>query len=75
MGKDKDDYVKPEPMPQYAHLKSYELAMPVIRKLLGVSEHGRMPDNFIGRTMQIFIDANREKTLREGIIIEHETLE
>lgn len=75
MVKDKDDYVRPPPMPQYANLTSYELAMPVIRKLIGVSEHGPMPDNFIGRTMQTFIDSNSKETLREGITYQHQAIE
>ena len=64
---DKKDYPPASGiLPQYVHLRSIELAMPEIRKLLGISPHGQMPDNFIGRTMQGFIEANREKVLRES---------
>jgi hypothetical protein len=60
------DYLYKEILPQYAHLRSCEEAMPVIRKLLGVPPGGTMPDNLIGRTMQRFIEANRKEALRKG---------
>lgn len=63
---DKEDPNRPGILPQYAHLKSFEQAMPVIRKILGIAPDGPMPDNFIGRTMQTFIDANSKKTLCES---------
>lgn len=62
-----DDYPpKSGMLPQYAHLRGYEECMPEIRKLLGVAPGGNMPDNFIGKAVQTFIDANREETLRES---------
>lgn len=64
--KDKEYFLKHHVLPQYEHLKGIEKAMPVIRKILGISPNGQMPDNFIGRTMQGFIEANREKAVREG---------
>lgn len=62
-------------LPQYAHLTGIDKAMPVIRQLLGVPANGAMPDNFIGRTMQRFIEVNRQEALRKGVTYQHETVE
>jgi hypothetical protein len=53
-----DDYPpKSGILPQYAHLTSMQLAMPVIRKLLGQSEYGRISTSTaIGRAVQRFVD-------------------
>lgn len=45
-------------LPQYRHLKGMAENMAVIRKLLGLSEYGRLPNTGIGRTLQKFIDNN-----------------
>lgn len=59
MDKDKDYPPKSGVLPQYAHLKSMQDAMPVIRKLLGLSEYGQIPTNTaIGRAMQRIVDNN-----------------
>ena len=72
---DKDYPKKSGILTQYAHLTSYELAMPVIRKLLGLSEYGRMPDNPLGRILQRFVDNAGKDASSEGRIIEHAPLE
>lgn len=60
-----DDYPpKSGILPQYAHLKGMAENMPVIRKLLGLPEYGRIPtDTVIGRAVQRFIDNNRQNAL------------
>ncbi len=63
---DKDYPPKNGILPQYAHLRGIEENMPVIRKLLGMPEHGQLPDNFIGRAVQRFIDGSRTSILPEG---------
>ncbi len=50
---------------QYAHLKSMHQAMPVIRKLLGLSEYGQLPDTAIGRTLQRFVANDRQNAVCE----------
>lgn len=61
---------------QYAHLKGMAENMPVIRKLLGLSEYGRIPTNTaLGRAVQRFIENDRKNDVREGRIIEHAPLE
>jgi len=46
---------------------SYETAMPVIRSMLGIPEHGRIPTNTaIGRTLQRIVEANSKDDVREG---------
>ncbi len=73
----KDDDYPPKSgiLPQYAHLRGLEQNMPVIRKILGISPNGNMPNNFIGRTMQRFIEINSQKTLRESGEVSNKTLE
>lgn len=56
MDKDKDYPPKSGILPQYAHLRGMEENMPVIRKLLGLPEHGIIPQNTaIGRAVQRFV--------------------
>lgn len=56
MTKDKDYPPKSGILSQYAHLKGMSENMPVIRKLLGLSEYGNIPtDNAIGRAVQRFV--------------------
>lgn len=64
----KDDDYPPKSgiLPQYAHLRGLEQNMPVIRQILGISPDGNMPNNFIGRTMQRFIETNRKKAVCES---------
>lgn len=62
---DKDYPPKSGILPQYAHLKGMAENMPGIRKLLGLSEYGRIPtDTAIGRAVQIFIENDRENVVR-----------
>ena len=57
MQQDKDYPPKSGILPQYAHLKGMAENMPVIRKLLGLSEYGRIPtDTAIGRAVQRFVE-------------------
>lgn len=64
---DKDYPPKSGILPQYAHLKGMAENMPVIRKLLGLSEYGRIPtDTAIGRAVQRFVENDRSSTVREG---------
>lgn len=51
-------------LPQYAHLKCMAENMKVIRKLLGLSEYGRLPDTTIGRALQKLIDNDRQDVVR-----------
>lgn len=63
-------------LPQYAHLKGMAENMPVIRKLLGLSEYGRIPtDNAIGRAVQRFIENDRKNVVCESGVNQHKTLE
>lgn len=65
MDKDKDYPPKSGILPQYAHLKGMAENMPVIRKLLGLSEYGRIPtDTAIGRAVQRFIENDSKDALR-----------
>ncbi len=58
---DKDYPPKSGILPQYEHLKGMAENMPVIRKLLGLPEYGRIPtDTAIGRAVQRFIDNDRK---------------
>ncbi len=67
MPEDKDYPPKSGILPQYAHLMGLAQNMPVIRKLLGVSEYGRFPtDTPLGRAMQRFADNDRENDVRES---------
>lgn len=44
-------------LPQYAHPKGMAECMPVIRKILGLSEYGNIPtDTAIGRAVQRFVE-------------------
>ncbi len=51
-------------LPQYAYLKGLAQNMPVIRKLLGLSEYGRLPDTPLGRAMQRIIEHAGENDVR-----------
>ena len=63
--KDKDYPPKSGILPQYAHLKGMAQNMPVIRKLLGLSEYGRIPTNTaLGRALQKFVDNSGEDAVR-----------
>lgn len=62
-----DDYEFTEPglLKQYAHLKGMAQCMPVIRKILGLSEYGPIPTNtFIGRAVQRFVENSRKDDVR-----------
>jgi hypothetical protein len=62
---DKDYPPKSGILPQYAHLKGMAENMPVIRKLLGLSEYGRLPTNTaIGRALQRFIENDSKDVVR-----------
>ena len=64
---DKDYPPKLGILPQYAHLRGLTENMPVIRKLLGIPEHGRIPTNTaIGRAVQRFVENDSQNALREG---------
>jgi len=76
--KNKDDDYPPKLgiLPQYAHLKGMAENMPVIRKILGLPEHGPIPTNTaIGRAVQRFVTNSSPNVLREDRIIEHSPLE
>lgn len=67
VNKDKDYPPKSGILPQYAHLRGMAENMKVIRKLLGLSEYGRIPtDTAIGRAVQRFVDNDRSSTVRES---------
>jgi len=70
---DKDCFMRTNIIPRYAHLKGYEDSMPIIRKLLGVEPDGKMPNNFIGRTMQRIIDKNSKEAMRESAFDSNQT--
>jgi hypothetical protein len=61
MDKENKDYPpKSGILLQYAHLKGMAENMPVIRKLLGLSEYGRIPtDTAIGRAVQRFVENDK----------------
>ena len=62
-----DDYEFSEPgiLKQYAHLKGMAENMPVIRKLLGLSEYGTIPTNTpIGRAVQRFVENSGKDDVR-----------
>jgi len=66
MDKDKDYPSKSGILPQYAHLKGMAENMPVIRKLLGLSEYGRIPtDTAIGRAVQRIVENSGKDAVRE----------
>lgn len=73
---DKDDPLRPGLLPQYAHLKGMAECMPVIRKLLGMSEYGAIPtNNFIGRAVQRFVEASSKNDVRESGTNQHQAIE
>ena len=62
---DKDYPGKDGVLPQYAKLRGMAENMPVIRKILGLPEYGRIPTNTaIGRALQSFIDNDRQDVVR-----------
>jgi hypothetical protein len=64
---DKDAYLQSGVLLQYAHLKGMVENMPVIRKLLGLSEYGSIPTNTaIGRAVQRFIENDSQNVMRES---------
>jgi hypothetical protein len=64
MEKDKDYPPKSGILPQYAHLRGMAENMPVIRKILGLSEYGAIPtDTAIGRAVQRFVENDRKNAL------------
>lgn len=67
MDTDKEDPNRPGILPQYAHLRGLSENMPVIRKLLGLPEHGQIPtDTAIGRALQKFIANDSKGELRKS---------
>lgn len=73
---DKDYPPKSGILPQYRHVRSFEEAMPIIRKLLGLPEHGRIPTNTaIGRAVQRIVDNHSKSSLCKGEGHQHETIE
>ena len=56
---DKDYPPKSGILPQYAHLRGMAENMPVIRKLLGLPEYGRLPDTPLGRALQKLVTNRR----------------
>ena len=69
MNQDKDYPPATGILPQYAHLKGMAENMPVIRKLLGLSEYGIIPTNTaIGRAVQRFIEHDSKDVVRESRI-------
>ena len=66
--KDKDYQTHEGILPQYAHLNGMSENMSEIRKLLGLSEYGRIPtDTAIGRAVQRFIENSGEDVVRKSI--------
>lgn len=73
---DKDYPPKSGILPQYAHLKGMTENMPVIRKLLGLGEYGRIPTNTaIGRAVQRLVENNSENVVRKGRTDKRKTIE
>ena len=73
---DKDYPPKSGILPQYAHLRGMAQNMPVIRKLLGLSEYGNVPTNTaIGRAVQRFIENDRKNAVCESGTDQHTTIE
>lgn len=59
------EFCGPGHLKQYEHLKGMHQCMPVIRKLLGLSEYGNIPtDTAIGRAVQRFIENSSEDVVR-----------
>lgn len=64
---DKDYPPRSGILSQYAHLRGIEENLPVIRKLLGMPEHGQFDEtNFIGRAVQRFVKASSKDVLCES---------
>lgn len=73
---DKDYLLHSGILPQYAHLKGMAENMPVIRKLLGLSEYGRIPtETAIGRAVQRFIENSGQDVMCESVPDQRKTLE
>ena len=73
---DKDYPPKSGILPQYVHLRGMAENLPVIRKLLGLPEHGPIPtDTAIGQAVQRFIDNDRKNVLCESAANQHEAIE
>jgi len=73
---DKDYPPKSGILPQYAHLKGMAQNMPVIRKILGLSEYGAIPTNTaIGRAVQRFVENDRKNAVCESGLNQHKTIE
>lgn len=54
-------------LPQYAQLKGMAENMPVIRKILGLSEYGRIPtDTALGRALQRFAENDSKDAMCES---------
>ena len=72
-----DDYPpKHGILPQYAHLKGMHENMPVIRKLLGLSEYGRIStDTALGRTLQRFIENDCQDAVYQSGTNQYEVIE
>lgn len=60
----KDHHTDTGLLPQYAHLKGIIENMPVIRRLLGLSEYGRLPNTSIGRALQKLVDNDSKDVVR-----------
>lgn len=74
--KDNDYPPKSGILSQYAHLRGMAENMPVIRKLIGLSEYGRIPTNTaIGRAVQRFVENDSKNAMCEGRVNQHSTLE
>lgn len=62
---DKDYPGKDGILPQYAHLRGMAENMPVIRKILGLPEYGRIPTNTaIGRALQTIVNNSGKDAVR-----------
>lgn len=73
---DKDDPSRPGILPQYAHLRGMAENMPVIRKLLGLSEYGPIPtDTPFGRALQKFIENDSKDDVCESGVNQHTVVE
>lgn len=56
---DKDYPLKFGILSQYSHLKGMHENMPVIRKLLGLPEYGKLPNTALGRALQTIAEKHR----------------
>ncbi len=64
---EKDYPLKSGILPQYDNLRGMSENMPVIRKLLGLSEYGRIStDTAIGKAVQRFVDNDSQNALCES---------